>query len=529
MQRPLLVLLGLWAVPLLAQNPCGTPHLVGMPHPANATSTRLYDVCAFGPNDVWAVGQRWADLAGQTNSFAFILHWDGAHFTEVPCPSPGIPNLRTWCELRTIGGSGPNDLWAAGQYERQHPNNGHVGPQIFLLHWDGSTWTQVPEPMPQFTYMASSSGSHVNQIIANASNDVWFFGRWSGDQFTSSGPLAMRWDGSAIQFESITAPPNTSPYWRWVDVDKVGPNQFWGVAATNGGNYGTLVGEWTGSSFQPHTIPKLPVTYYELTAVGAVAANDVWVAGSEQTLNPSTPIAPYTIHWNGSTWTRIPTSGYVREFVTFASNDVWAFGTKIEHWNGSAWTVVLDYASTLQSAQSWGACATGPCDLWTVGTQWTGTAPPVVALAAHLGAANAGAATLRLPCTAPALRQSLLPQTLPRLGHTLRAQADDPLGTAGLSGGLLSAWLFANGPGPLAPCGVLVPGLGIGASSLEVLLDASATVGAVAAWAPGQPAEFAIPLPSNLALVGLSFASQAVFLTSNGLAATSALDLVLGQ
>lgn len=514
---------------LSAQNPCGTPHLVSVPTPQNQDATLLNDVCAFGSSDLWAVGSRRFTQQGQLHSFAWIVHWDGTRFSEVPCPNPGIPNLRTWCELRAIGGSGPNDLWAAGSYERPFPNNGHIGPQMLFLHWDGASWSQVPEPLPQFTYMASASGTRIESIVARASNDVWFFGWWPGDQFTAAGPLTVHWDGSNLTVENIAPLPNSNSQWRWVDVDALPGNEFWGVAATLGQNYATYVGRRTGANWQIQPVPTLPITYYQLFAVGAVSSNDVWVAGSEQTLNPSTPITPYVIHWDGSTWTRRPTSGYIHEFVAFASNDVWAFGTTIEHWNGAAWSVVTNFGATLTSAQGRNAVAISPCELWTVGTQWaTPTSPPVVALAARVGPANEGAATLRLPCQTTAMPQSLLPLATPRLGRTMRVAVADAFALAAIPTPSLTAWLWAFGPGPLAPCGVLVPGLGLGGTGLEVLVDGSATIVSTAMFA-GAATEHAANVPNLGGLVGLTFATQAVFVTPGGFAATSALDLVIGQ
>ncbi len=515
---------------LAGQTPCGTPHLVGLTHPATASSTRLFDVFALSTSDVWAVGQRHEDVLGQTHSFSWIVHWDGQRFTEVPSPSPTIPGLRTWCELRAVGGTGPNDMWAAGLYERRFPNNGHVGPQILLLHWDGSSWTQIPEPLPQFTYMASASGTRIDDIEALAPNDVWFHGWWPGDQFTGAGPLTVHWDGSNATVVGIAPLPNSNNMWGWNDVDTVPGGDAWGVASTNGGNYSTYVARRTGGSWTLLTVPKLPLTYYQMFAVGARTNDDVWVGGSEQTLNPSTPIAPYTIHWDGTAWTRHPTAGYVRAFVTFASNDVWAFGTTIEHWNGAAWTLVERFADTLAAGQSHGASATGPCDIWTVGTQWTtANGPPVIALAAHVGPAIAGSATLRLPCSVPPLRQSLLPLSLPVLGQWLRLQVDDPFGTAGVGPFAPNAWLFSFGPGPLAPCGVVLPGIGLGGASIEILLDGSFVIASLGIWSPGAPTEHAFFLPQDPALAGLPLASQGLFLDGNGLLLTSAIDLVLGQ
>ncbi|MBK8100152.1 MAG: hypothetical protein IPK26_23875 [Planctomycetes bacterium] len=519
------------AAAALAQNPCGEPHLLGMPFPSGAIDGRLNDVFAFSNRDLWAVGNFARELQGNRNTYSWILHWDGDRFTQVPSPSPGIPNLRTWCELHAVGGSSPNDVWAAGTYERQFPNNGHVGPQILLLHWDGSSWTQIPEPLPQFTYMASSSGTRVDDIVALGPNDVWFFGWWPGDQFTSAGPLSLHWDGSNWAID-IGPLPNSNSRWGFVDVDAVSPNEFFGVASTGSGNYGHWFGRWNGSSWSRITgLPTQPVTYYQLTTVCPVGSNDVWIGGVESALSGGGGPVPYVLRWNGSSFTRHAMRGFPNEMVAFAANDIWAFGTSIEHWNGTAWTLVQDLQQNLLSAQGMEAIATGPCELWTVGTQWSGTVTNrVLPLAARVGGAQGGSASLRLPCFTPQLRQSLLPLTTPRIGRTLRVVVDDPLGTFGMSTGIPTMWLFAFTGGVGFPCGTTIPGPGIGGTSIEVMLDNSATVATTAIWTgPGQPAEHVVPVPAIGSLVGVTFATQAAFLDTRGVAMTSALDLRVGQ
>ncbi|MFO1076331.1 MAG: hypothetical protein U1E73_01235 [Planctomycetota bacterium] len=514
-----------------AQNPCGIPHLVASPTPTGSIGTRLTGVKAFAPNDIWAVGMNWRQGQTNTSSFSWIVHWDGTRFTEVPSPSPALGVARTWCELHAIDGVAPNDIWAAGLYERPHPNNGHIGPQMLLLHWDGTAWTQVPEPLPQFGYIASSSGTKVLDIVAHASNDVDFYGFWPGDQNTPSGPMTAHWDGNSVTVTHVLPPVYTTSSKGWVDVDVLPSGEAWAAAERNGPGYGPYLGRRVNGTWSQQTIPTLPITYYSLTCVGAIASNDVWAAGTEETLNPSSPIHPYTIHWDGTQWQRHPTAGYVNEFVTLAGNDVWAFGTAVEHWDGTAWTLVTDLGATLASAQGLAATALGPCDLWTVGTQWSSLAgPPVAALAVHVGDATAGAATLRLPCTTAVHPRGIVPLATPRIGQTMRVVIGDPFAVTGLAGPTLTAWAWALGPGPLAPCGQLLPGLAVGGGAIEFLLDGSAVVVSSLAWSGGSMgSEHAVQIPALTGFAGLRLTSQAVLVGGNGLVGTAALDLVVGS
>jgi hypothetical protein len=97
-----------------------------------------------------------------------------------------------------------------------------------------------------------------------------------------------------------------------------------------------------------------------LTATAAIADNDIWAVGYTQTTTTEagTFDVPFAEHFNGTSWTSVPTpalpvdtytgSSYARftGVAAVSSNDVWAVGgggsngALIEHWNGTAWSVV---------------------------------------------------------------------------------------------------------------------------------------------------------------------------------------------
>ncbi|MGE0143611.1 MAG: hypothetical protein AB7I19_07415 [Planctomycetota bacterium] len=530
----------LTAAPTFAQatGSCGTSNYVGVPIPPDAVDTRLYDVFGLGPNDVWAVGQSQIDRGNNERAgLSWALHWDGSSFAQSATPSPAIPNLQPGCSLFAVGGAAPNDVWAAGSYSRQSPTNGHIGPQIFLLHFDGNSWRQVPEPLPRFSYIASSSGSHIRRIVAHASNDVWFFGWWSGDELTSAGPLVLHWDGSSISFRDIGSYLRFGS-WSIVDVAALAPGQYFALASPRtsgyrGGVYPTGVMQWQGNGWvEMPPPPTATITYYSFRTIAASAASDVWVGGIESPLTGNTTPRPYAVRWDGNTWTRHPTTGFPNKIIANGPNDAWAFGSTIEHWDGVRWNVVTDYGSDLASAQSLSAFRLGPCDYWTVGSQIANNQGlPVLALAAHLGGPNEGRAALRLPCTAEKLRHSILPLNTPRIGRQVRVMLDDPTRISGLAGPAATAWMLALGPAPGAPCGVVIPGLGANGGVGELLVDASAVISpTTATWSgPGHPVQHAFPVPNDAALVGVQLTSQAAFLTGSRVLLTSAIDYTIGN
>jgi hypothetical protein len=96
-----------------------------------------------------------------------------------------------------------------------------------------------------------------------------------------------------------------------------------------------------------------PAGKINLTAVAAVASNDVWAAG--QTVADG-GLRSLIEHWNGSSWTKatLPASNTyqaINGLAAIASDDVWSVGYAstdvsnrpyrplVMHWDGSAWTV----------------------------------------------------------------------------------------------------------------------------------------------------------------------------------------------
>lgn len=162
---------------------------------------------------------------------------------------------------------------------------------------------------------------------------------------------------------------------------------------------------YTGHGWQYISQPTAPVPS-ELSAVAAIAANDVWAVGWRST-NAGSSGVPHTFieHWDGASWTVVPSPNPVPtgddQLTTVAGsgpNDVWAAGIACRssyvdcgqmllHWNGTQWQAI---ANTLP-----GGCCPGPSslsvdsstDAWMVinavqvahwnGTNWTTVTLPL--------------------------------------------------------------------------------------------------------------------------------------------------------
>src|SRR6185503_13522211 len=103
----------------------------------------LSSVIAITPDDAWAVGYAATRAIvvhpqDPTPTRAVAVHWDGASWSIVPTPIPGVYSAT----LRSVAGLGTNDVWAVGTQKS------HRGGALRTLieRWDGSSWQVEPSP-----------------------------------------------------------------------------------------------------------------------------------------------------------------------------------------------------------------------------------------------------------------------------------------------------------------------------------------------------------------------------------------------
>ncbi len=190
--------------------------------PALDNVVHMDKVLALSANDVWAVGSH-------------VLHWDGRTWGNVS-PQPGVeyvdvvatPGREVWAvghqgeapatarwngqewanktvrnpgryaRLNAVAPLADDDIWAAGGYEYQS--------NALVLHWDGTAWTAIPNPVPGF-------GSEITGMAA-AGGEVWAAG-WrtvaapGPGEFTGpQEPLLMRYTTGPCPGALPTVPLN---------------------------------------------------------------------------------------------------------------------------------------------------------------------------------------------------------------------------------------------------------------------------------------------------------------------------------
>jgi len=281
-------------------------------------------------------------------------------FVVVPSPSPGT-NIQS---LLTVTALSSTDAWAVG-FAGYIDSHGMFAESPLIEHWDGSKW--------------SISGGHMGQgvlagVAAVGPNDVWAVGHRGLDPLEMR-PLIVHWDGARW---SIVPSPSV-PEGTLGALAVVGPADIW-AAGMELGTFRTVIEHWDGSSWTTVAHPSPRSSYVNFGALAAVSSDDVWLVGSH--LNDQGSSRTLAEHWDGSSWTRVPTPNMGGKSTSFggivavASDDVWASGSYavsdarstalLAHWDGEAWSLIPPNSGAYASSAN-GMAGRSNNDLWTVG------------------------------------------------------------------------------------------------------------------------------------------------------------------
>jgi hypothetical protein len=273
--------------------------VLSSPNPAGKTYVVLNGVAAISASDVWAVGH--SGDPGSIPLQTLTLHWDGASWSLVPSPSPGTYNGNV---LHAVAAVSANDVWAVGWY--QSGPTGQEGGAL-TLHWDGTSWTVVPNPSRWPLY----------GVTAIASNDVWAVGEQS----------ILHWDGTSWSTVIFPPPPGDS-YQILKAISSTSTNDVWAVGYSQwsyfyGYRYAPLTYHWDGTHWS--LIPNAGGIDEVLSSVTAIAPNDAWAVGDNG----------QTQHWNGANWERVAApypglGGRFNGIAAASASDVWAVGYYVD-------------------------------------------------------------------------------------------------------------------------------------------------------------------------------------------------------
>src|SRR5436309_3603772 len=222
---------------------------------------------------------------------------------------------------------------------------------------------------------AGRQANSLSSVAAVADNDVWAVGWAFNQSLFAYRTLIEHWNGT--RWSLIRSPNATNGYNLLNGVAVVAANDVWTVGqAANGSTYSTLVEHWNGMAWSNVPSPNVAGSSNVLEAISVVSPNDILAVGYSTNSNFNNH--SLTIHWNGATWSIVPTPS-VKDDILFgvdavASNDVWSVGRSQEeartltlHWNGSAWSVVPSPNDSTEDNILFGVAAVASNDVWAVG------------------------------------------------------------------------------------------------------------------------------------------------------------------
>jgi hypothetical protein len=305
--------------------------------PINVNSL-LNSISLSAPTDAWTVGTQYKDANTIIDTLA--EHWNGASWTVVPTPSPHN-NVDI---LSAVADIAPTNAWAVGN------GSGSNGFSLALIeHFNGSSWKVVPAAPD------TSVTSYLSTIVALSANNIWAAGSHFDSTIGGDDGLFEHWNGTAWSIipSPSTVTLNGSEYavQPITSLTAISSNDIW--AATGAGSNNPILFEhWNGTQWNLVFAPGITNSSATISGLAASSSTDVWAVGTSKAFGRRTPILPLIEHWNGSTWSIVPSptlstpSGFLSGVTTLSSTDAWAVGGNysgvpvVEHWDGTQWSLV---------------------------------------------------------------------------------------------------------------------------------------------------------------------------------------------
>lgn len=300
-----------------------TPETPAPPNAVGYSAYVLEAVATVSPTSTWVAGAYRTVQKGSTGkplSFPLIEHWNGSAWTVQTIPSvpPGSNS-----QIGALAASSSNNVWAVGTTALQ----GAKGPTPLLLHWNGSSWTQVaiPENGAQIDCVTVSGNTvyiggsdettnallmsssdegvtwhvyplptlehpaQINSVDVGSADNVWMGG------FQGNFPLILHWNGSKwISSGGVMPPGMTNGYIKGIATAPGGvvvaggtytdstldtpvlPGQKATSSSSRTIVYTPLLESWNGSEWQRDVVHGYP--YGSILGV-AVTGQSAWAAG----------------------------------------------------------------------------------------------------------------------------------------------------------------------------------------------------------------------------------------------------------
>jgi hypothetical protein len=299
-------------------------------------------------------------------SGSVILHLSDGSWQQQASPSPGNNNT-----LAAVAATSAANAWAVGNY--QNYGDPYFPQSAEILQWNGTAWSEVTTPQPG----GSSGQTELAGVAATSAANAWAVGSW--DKHSPHRTFIVHWNGTS--WSQVPSPDPGGPHYesRLTAVSVVSATDAWAVGwYRQPPRYRrTLILHWNGVSWTQVPSPDGPTRDGLLFGVAFTSARNGWAIG--HSIFGSAP--PLILHWNGSTWSimRVPAAGELNAITATSARNAWAVGSGvILHWNGTAWSVVPGQAQDLYAVS-----ASSAGNAWAVGVSHSVEPPASYPLVAH--------------------------------------------------------------------------------------------------------------------------------------------------
>jgi hypothetical protein len=230
---------------------------------------------------------------------------------------------------------------------------------------------------PWTSYVPGGAGVGQNELRAVAVTSRQ--NAWAVDDFVAtSGPAAriLHWTGGTWKPQHTPGPAGLQLY----GIAAVSASNAWAAGDyynATAGRYETVILHWNGRSWSRALSPSPAGAHAFLRGVAATSASDVWAVGAYYPLTQGSQGKTFILHWNGHTWSRVPSPNMgagvnaLGSVTATARSNAWAAGvyngktdhTLILHWNGRSWSrqrstspagdVELNAISAISASSAW--------------------------------------------------------------------------------------------------------------------------------------------------------------------------------
>lgn len=227
---------------------------------SNAGVPNAFSVAAIRGSDVWVAAQ------------AGLVHWNGHRWRTFTAPGPN--------GVSSVSGVAADEVWAAGL--------GSDGLQPEAAFWNGTSWSLQTLP----TITLPGNGQAVpQQVVADAQNNVWMEGyiQWPDPttQLEDYQPFVLHWNGTA--WSQLEVPASLPSNMGFTELTGDGGSGFWAldVALQTVGTGITPAEDlvhYNGSKWTVEALPVIPDSTPGTTSVTGLFQ----VPGTHQVWAPAT-------------------------------------------------------------------------------------------------------------------------------------------------------------------------------------------------------------------------------------------------